>query len=149
MANLSSKYVESGRMNSNLFTTYTKEEIKFLLSLTDKKFTRNIHPILEGVDIHKLSHYYNKKVPKKEIIKEFEFVIVNKGKVGVVKNAKIVKILKENEIFGILKNFTDEDYILLTLEESEITFFGIGKCEEIKNNLLKYVANKIKDKLII
>jgi len=149
MANLSSKYVESGRMNSNLFTTYTKEEIKFLLSLTDKKFTRNLHPILEGIDIHKLSHFYHKKVPKKEILKEFEFIIINKGKIGVVKNGKIVRILKENEIFGILKNFTDEDYILLSLEESEITFFGIGKCEEIKNNLLRYLANKIKNTLII
>ena len=133
----------------NLFTTYTSEETKILLSLTDKKFTRNVHPILLGIDTHKLSHFYNKTFPKKELIKEFEFIIVNKGKVGVIKNGKIVKTLQKNDIFGILKNFLDEEYILLTLEDCNITFFGIGECEEIKNNLLSYLAKYIKNKVII
>lgn len=136
-------------MNLNLFTEYNKKETKFLLNLTDKKFTREVHPILKGVDIHKLSHFYNKKFQKKELIKEYEFIIVNKGKVGVVKNGKIIKILNKGDVFGLMKNFANEDFILLTLEESEILHFGIGKCEEIKENLLNYVASKIKNKLII
>jgi hypothetical protein len=93
MVFISSKNAKGCRMN--LFTTYTTEETKFLLSLTDKKFTRNVHPIFLGVDTNKLSHFYNKSFPKKEIIKDFEFIIVNKGKIGVVKNRKVVKVLKE------------------------------------------------------
>jgi hypothetical protein len=147
MVFISSKNAKGCRMN--LFTSYTPEETKFLLSLTDKKFTRNVHPILLGVNTHKLSHFYNKTLPKKEIIKEFEFIIVNKGKVGVIKNGKIIKTLKENDIFGILKNFLNEEYILLTLENCNITFFGIGECEEIKNNLLTYLSKQIKNKIII
>lgn len=147
MVFISSKNAKGCRMN--LFTTYTTEETKFLLSLTDKKFTRNVHPIFLGVDTNKLSHFYNKSFPKKEIIKDFEFIIVNKGKIGVVKNRKVVKVLKENDVFGILKYFLNEDYILLTMDDCEITFFGIGECEEIKNNLLVYLSKQIKDKIII
>jgi len=149
MAWLSSKNVKGCRMN--LFTKYTQEETKFLLSLTDKKLTREgIHPILLCVDTHKLSYFYKKKFNKKEIIKEYEFFIVNKGKIAVVKNGKIVRTLKKDDVFGLLKTFTNEEYTLLVLEDnSEVTLFGIGKCEEIKINLLKYLAEQVKDKFIM
>jgi len=135
----------------NLFTKYSEEETKFLLSLTDKKLTRErVHPILLCVDTHKLSHFYRKKFNKKEIIKKYEFLIVNKGRIAVVKNGKIVRTLKKDDVFGILTTFINEEYTLLVLEDnSEVTLFGIGKCEEIKINLLKYLAEQVKDKIII
>ena len=149
MVKLSSKNVKGCRMN--LFTKYSEEETKFLLSLTDKKINREgNHPIFLCVDTHKLSHFYKRKFNKKEIIKEYELFIVNRGKIAVVKNGKIVRTLKKDDVFGILKTFTNEEYTLLVLEDnSEVTLFGIGKCEEIKNNLLKYFANFVKDKVII
>jgi len=135
----------------NLFTKYSEEETKFLLSLTDKKLTRERgHPILLCVDTHKLSHFYKKNFNKKEIIKKYEFLIVNKGRIAVVKNGKIVRTLKKDDVFGILTTFINEEYTLLVLEDnSEVTLFGIGKCEEIKINLLKYLAEQVKDKVII
>ena len=149
MARLSSKNVKGCRMN--LFTQYTQEETKFLLSLTDKKITREgVHPILLCVDTHNLSHFYKKKFNKKEIIKEYEFFIVNSGKIAVVKNGKIVRTLKKDDVFGLLNTFANKEFTLLVLEDnSEVTLFGIGKCEEIKINLLRYFAEQVKDKVII
>jgi len=147
---LSSKNVKSCRMN--LFTKYTEEETKFLLTLRDKKLTREggTHPILLCVDTHKLSHFYRKTFNKKEVIREYEFLIVNRGKIAVVKNGKILKTLQVDDVFGLLKTFANEEYTLLVLEDnSEVTLFGIGKSEEIKINLLKYFADNVKDKVVI
>ena len=133
----------------NLFTKYSEEETKFLLSLTNKTFSNKTIPILSGVDIEKLTNFYTKYFQKRDLIKEYEFIIVNSGKVGVIKNAKIVKILKKGDVFGFLKVFLNEDYTLLVLEKSDITFFSLGEDVKIRDNLFKYLINKLKNKVII
>jgi len=133
----------------NLFTTYSEEETKFLLSLINKTFPNKTIPILSGVDIEKLTNFYTKDFQKRDLIKEYDFIVVNSGKLGVIKNAKIVKILKEGDIFGFLKVFLNEDYTLLVLEKSDITFFSLGEDIKIRDNLFKYLINKLKNKVII
>ena len=49
----------------NLFTKYSEEETKFLLSLTNKTFLNKTVPILSGVDIKKLTNFYTKDFQKK------------------------------------------------------------------------------------
>ena len=134
----------------NLFTTYTKEETETLLKIGRKKsFATKKIPLFQGVNINKLDHFEKKNIKKKEIIKDFEFIFVESGKIGVIKNGKIIKILTENELFGILNLFLNEEYILLALEESKIICFGIGEDIQIYHNLLEYVSTKIKGKIII
>ena len=134
----------------NLFTTYTKEETETLLKIGRKKsFAIKKIPLFQGVNINKLDHFEKKSIKKKEIIKDFEFIFVESGKIGVVKNGKIIKILTKYELFGILNLFLNEEYMLLALEESKIICFGIGEDIQIYRNLLEYVSTKIKGKVII
>ncbi|GAB6045844.1 hypothetical protein JCM11957_14420 [Caminibacter profundus] len=133
----------------NLFTTYTNEETKFLLEIGDRSFPRKINSLFNGVNINELDHFYRKKIIKKEVITNFEFVFVESGKVGVVKDGKIIKILNENDCFGLLNVFLKEDYVLLVLEDSEITFFGIGKNIAMYKNIMEYFVKKIKDTIVI
>lgn len=133
----------------NLFTTYTNEETKLLLEIGDRSFRRKINSLFNGVNINELDHFYRKKIIKKEVITSFEFVFVENGKVGVVKDGKIIKILNENDCFGLLNVFLKEDYVLLALEDSEITFFGIGKNIAMYKNIMEYFAKKIKDTIVI
>jgi len=133
----------------NLFTTYTNEETKLLLEIGDRSFRRKINSLFNGVNINELDHFYRKKIIKKEVITSFEFVFVENGKVGVVKDGKIIKILNENDCFGLLNVFLKEDYVLLALEDSEITFFGIGKNIAMYKNIMEYFAKKIKDTIVM
>ena len=132
----------------NLFTTYTPEETKFLLSLENIKFSREKHPLFVEIDIHKLKKFYKKRVEKKEIIKEFDFVLVEKGKIGVVKNSKVVRVLEKGDCF-ISKVFLDEDVLLLGMQDSEVVFFSVGEDKEIYENILKCIAGKMKNKILL
>ena len=133
----------------NLFISYSPEETRFLLEIGEKHITRNVHNFFHGLDVHKLEHFKKKKLSKKDIVRDFEYILVEKGKVGVVKNNKVVKILQDNDCFGVLHTFLKEDYILLALEESEVTFFGIGSYKEAYENILRCVAKKLNGKILI
>ena len=133
----------------NLFTTYTKEEIKFLQEVINKKIKKIKHSsIFIGLNKDDFSHFQEKKISKKEIINKFDFVYVKKGKIGVIQNGKIVRILKEDECFGFLNVFANEEFVLIGVEESEIVLFGI-KTQKTMENILYCVAKEIKGKVLI
>jgi len=133
----------------NLFTTYTKEEIKFLQEVISKKINKKINnSILAGLNKDDFSHFYEKSILKKEIVEKFDFIYVKKGKIGVIKNGKIVKILKENDCFGFLNVFANEKFILIGAEESDVILFGI-KNFTVMENILYCVAKEIKEKVLI
>jgi len=133
----------------NLFTSYTKEEIKFLQEIVSnniKKIKNN--SIFMGLNKDDFSHFHEKRVLKKEIIEKFDFIYVKKGKIGVIQNGKIVKVLKENECFGFLNVFSNQKSVLIGAEESEVVLFGI-KTEKVMENILYCVAKEIKNKVLI
>jgi len=130
----------------NLFTTYTKEEIKFLQEIIKKKI--NNDSILMGLNIDDFSYFQEKKILKKEMIEKFDFIYVKKGKIGVIQNGKIVKILKEGACFGFLNVFANERFVLIGAEESEIILFGIKDFKAMEN-ILYCFAKEIKEKVLI
>jgi len=133
----------------NLFTTYTKEEIKFLQEVINKKIKKiKKNPIFTGLNKDDFSHFHEKKVSKKEMISKFDFVYVKKGKIGIIQNGKIVKVLKEDECFGFLNLFSTEKFILIGVEESEVVLFGV-KTQKAMENILYWVAEEIKGKVLI
>ena len=134
----------------NLFTTYTKEEIKFLKEIVEKERGEVLKvKLFTGLKKEKDFLYFKEKIiTKKEILSDFDFVYVKKGKLGVVKDNKIVKILKEKDCFGFLNVFLSEKYLLVALEESDIILFNVNSKEGIEN-ILSCVAEKVKDKILI
>jgi len=147
MADLFTKNVKGNRMN--LFTTYTKEETKFLLEIGNKSFPSKKNNFFTGIDTSKLSHFKRKTVEKKDTIENFEFIFIQSGRIAVVKNKQIIKILKKNECFGFLNTFLHEQYNLIALEKSEIILFGLGENIDIYKKIMECIAKDIKDKLII
>jgi len=133
----------------NLFTTYTKEEIKFLQEIINKKIKKiKNNSIFMGLKKDDFSHFHEKKVSKKEIIEKFDFIYIKKGKIGVIKNGKIIKVLQENDCFGFLNVFANEEFLLIGVEESEVIFFGI-KNFKVMENILYCVAREIREKVLI
>ena len=133
----------------NLFTTYTKEEIKFLQDIVNKnsKCLKSM-PMFSGLKKDDFSHFHEKRVSKKEIVEQFDFIYVKKGKIGVIKNGKIVKVLKESDCFGFLNVFSNEKFVLIGAEESEVILFGI-KDFKVMESILYCVAKEIKGKVLI
>jgi len=133
----------------NLFTTYTKEEIKFLQEIVNENSKQlKSMSIFSGLKKEDFSHFYEKSISKKEIVEKFDFIYVKKGKIGVIKNGKIVKVLKENDCFGFLNVFANEEFVLIGAEDSEIILFGI-KDFRVMENILYCVAKEIKQKVLI
>jgi len=133
----------------NLFTTYTKEEIKFLQEIINKKMKRiKVNSLFVGLKKDDFSHFHEKKVSKKEIVEKFDFIYIKKGKIGVIQNGKIIKVLKADDCFGFLNVFANEEFVLIGVEESEIVLFGI-KTQKGMENILYCVAKEIKDKVLI
>ena len=128
----------------NLFVSYTPDETKFLLEIENKKIEIK-HNLFRGVNKEKLAYFKQETVEKKEIIEEFDFIFIKKGKLGVIEKGKIIKILKENECFGYLKKFLDKEYILIALEKSEIIKFDIGEDIELTKNLLRYISERVEE----
>jgi len=133
----------------NLFVTYTPEEIKFLKSLMIKD-VKDLNNLLLFKDLKKedFSYLEEKKLAKKEIINKFDFIYVKKGRIGVVKNSKIVKILRKDNCFGFLKVFNNEEFVLVSIEESEVLFFNV-ETKKGMEKILNCVAKEIKDKVLI
>ena len=133
----------------NLFVTYTPEEIKFLKSLMIKD-VKDLNNLLLFKDLKKedFSYLEEKKLAKKEIINKFDFIYVKKGRIGVVKNSKIVKILRKDNCFGFLKVFNNEEFVLISIEESEVLLFNVETKKGIEK-ILNCVAKEIKNKVLI
>ncbi len=132
----------------NLFTSYTPEETKFLLEVVQKKIEIK-HDIFTGVNKDKIGYFKQIRLSKKEVIKDYDFVFVKKGKLGVISGGKVVKTLKEGECFGYAKKFLGEEYVLLVMENSEVVLFDIGEDVILAKNLLKYVSkHAVKCKII-
>ena len=133
----------------NLFTTYTKEEIKFLQEVINKKMKKTKKSsIFAGLNKDDFSHFQEKKISKKEMINNFEFIYVKKGKIGIIQNGKIAQVLKEEDCFGFLNVFANEKFILIGAEESEVVLFGI-KTQKAMENILYWVAKEVKGKVLI
>jgi len=133
----------------NLFVTYTPEEIKFLKSLMIKD-VKDLNNLLLFKDLKKedFSYLEEKKLAKKEIINKFDFIYVKKGRIGVVKNSKIVKILRKDNCFGFLKVFNNEEFVLISIEESEVLLFNV-ETKRGMEKILNCVAKEIKNKVLI
>jgi len=121
----------------NLFTTYTPEETQILLSLTNNKYTdvkkevlflRNMHDYQIDRFVKKIEL---KELPKKSIIEHYYFIYVVEGMVAVLKNNRVVKKLKKNDLFGLRQMSKNEKYFLVTLTEAKICFI-----EPKEDNLL-------------
>jgi len=130
----------------NLFTSYTPEETKFLLEVAQKKIEIQ-HDIFTGAKRDKMKYFRIKRFNKKDFIKEYDFVFVKKGKIGVISGGKVIRVLKDKDCFGYAKKFLGKDYTLLAMEDSEVVLFDIGDDIVLAKNLLKYIsehANKCK-----
>jgi len=133
----------------NLFTTYSKEEIQFLQEIVNENSKQlKSMSIFSGLKKDDFSHFYEKKISKKEIVEKFDFIYVKNGKIGVIKNGKVVKVLKKNNCFGFLNVFSNDKFILIGAEDSEIILFGI-KDFRVMENILYCVAKEIKGKVLI
>ena len=119
MGNVFKKNIKDNRMN--LFVSYTIEETKFLLEIANKKIEIK-HDIFTGVNRDKMGYYKMQKILKKEIIKNYDFIFIKKGKIAVIENGKIIKTIKDGHCFGFSKKYLDKTYTLLALEESEVVF---------------------------
>jgi len=139
VGNVFKKDIKDNRMNINLFTSYTPEETKFLLEIANKTIEIK-HDIFTGVNRDKMGYYKIRKVLKKEIIKEYDFIFSFFTKIGVIENGKIIKTIKEDECFGFSKKYLNKAYTLLAMEDSEIIFFDIGEDVVLAQNLLKYLT---------
>jgi len=139
MGNVFKKNIKDYRMKMNLFVSYTPEETKFLLEIVNKTVEIK-HDIFTGVNKDKMGYYKIRKVLKKEIIKDYDFIFVKKGKIAVIENGKIIKTIKEDECFGFSKKYLNKAYTLLAVEDSEIVFFDIGEDIVLAQNLLKYLT---------
>ncbi len=126
----------------NLFTSYTPEETKFLLEVIQKKIEID-HDIFTGVNKDKMKYFRIKRFNKKDFIKEYDFVFVKKGKIGVISGGKVIRVLKDKDCFGYAKKFLGKDYTLLAMEDSETVMFDIGEDVTLALNLLKYVTKCI------
>ena len=146
MGNVFKKDIKDNRMN--LFVSYTIEETKFLLEIANKKIEIK-HDIFTGVNKDKMVYYKMQKILKKEIIKNYDFIFVKKGKIAVIENGKIIKTIKDEHCFGFSKKYLDKTYTLLALEESEVVLFDIGEDIVLAQNLLKYLAKHANDCSII
>jgi len=134
----------------NLFTTYTKEEIKFLKEITKKESKELLKiKLFTGLQRDKDFVYFREKiVNKKEIISNFDFIYVKEGKLGVIEGNKVVKILSRGDCFGLLNVFSNKKFLLVSLEKSVIIFFNI-KTKDAMENLLDCIVENISGKILI
>ena len=119
----------------NLFTTYIKKEISFLLSLNDlsKKYL---------VDKKEFEYIYVKFLKVNDLIKDYDFVIILNGELGVIRNKKIVKRLSNGDIFGIqnLKQKCNDS--LISIKNGEVLFF------KLKSQKSKFFYNLLVFKIL-
>jgi hypothetical protein len=140
----------------DLFTEYTKQETEFILSLADFKadeikseFNITSIPLFKNCNVDEVLDYYEiKKVSKREVINEYDYVWVIKGSLGVIQNGKIVKKVK-NSLFGLMKGFFGINYSLIAIEESEVLFFNIKSDEQILLNITEFLLNELKNYTVI
>ena len=129
----------------NLFTTYTPEETKFLLSLvTDQVIEFSEIPFFEGINKKELDNIliYKRfvKLSKKEILKDYDYLIILKGKLAVIDSNKVLKVLNKYDLFGFSKVLFNKNYTLVAAEESEVLLFNHDYHPIISERLLKYLA---------
>ena len=132
----------------NLFTKYTQEEINFLLTIRRNKIKeiKDLNKIkyFKNVDKKDFEYIYIKILEKKEILDEYDLLIVMKGKIGVVDNKKIKKIIKNGEIFGIKSLINNNNKnTLIAIENSEVLLFKVkNKKSQFFYNLLLELLTK-------
>jgi len=135
----------------NLFTKYTQEEINFLLTIRRNKIKeiKDLNKIkyFKNVDKKDFEYIYIKILEKKEILDEYDLLIVMKGKIGVVDNKKIKKIIKNGEIFGIKSLINNNNKnTLIAIENSEVLLFKVkNKKSQFFYNLLLELIIKFKE----
>ncbi len=124
----------------NLFTEYTKEETLFLLELKKSKILNvnyKTFPIFNNVDKKDFSYFKAEKIDKKEVLYEYDFIYIISGKIAVLKDKTIIKILSNDSLFGLSTKVKKTNFSLITLTETKIIKF------DIKNNKSPFFFNAL------
>ncbi|WP_457561377.1 hypothetical protein [Caminibacter sp.] len=122
-----------------LFISYSKEEVDFLLSLFDE----NINDVssvemFRNLDKNEFLKFERLKLNKKDIIKNYTNIWVLKGEIAIVKNGKIVKKISNGGYF--CKMFNDSNEFIIALKKSEIIDFDFDeKNYKVLNEILRYL----------
>jgi len=131
----------------NLFTQYTREEINYLLSLTNTKSTIKIFKGLSSAEVDEiLSEKKDIKLSKKQsLVVDKEFLWVKKGEIVLVKDKELLKLKKDMGAFLKVKG-----YIIVGVKEAEITMFNIKGHNELTSIFYKNVLDlMVEDKIIL
>ena len=130
----------------NLYTSYTPEEVHFLLSLTDGK--KPEIPFFRGLtkaEVSKITSKYKVfELKKKEVIKEkYDYIWVFKGDVGLVRDSKLTKLSQNS---GAVLNGR---YAVVSVSESRVACFNIKGDDYITSVFYKNILSLYEDILII
>jgi len=128
----------------NLFTKYTPDETAFLLNIVDKRGIK----LSDDVELINVKYLKIKHLNKKEIIDNYDFIFLKKGKLAVIDKNKIIKIIKPGEVFGFMKKFFSKNLPILAVDNSEVVMFDIGESYAALEKLTKYLIEKEIEKLI-
>ncbi|ACM93690.1 hypothetical protein NAMH_0165 [Nautilia profundicola AmH] len=132
----------------NLFTEYTQEETEYLLSLTNNKyidikkevkFLEDIDDYIIDKDIKKIEI---KQLNKKSVIDKYEMIYIVEGEVVALKENKILKKIKKDEIFGITNLINNENIYLVTVQDSKICFMEFKSKKNIFFKLMQQIMKK-------
>lgn len=140
----------------NLFTEYTEEEIEFLLSLTNNKyinlkkevkFLENIDDYVIDKEIKKITV---KEFDQKKVIEDnYDLLYVIDGEIVILKDSKIIKKIKNDEVFGINKLLHNESYYLVTIKNTKICFMELKSKKSVLIKLLDYTVKKCCEQKIV
>ena len=113
----------------NLFVEYSKEEVEYLLSLTNSNFSFNI-PLFNGLmksEIESICRYISlENLPDKKVIENYDLIWILDGCVIEVKNKVIIKKYYKDALIGFESRFLNEDKkFLITIKKSKLIFFDI------------------------
>ncbi len=122
-----------------LFVTYTKEEVDFLHSLLKEKFDVNIS-IFKGVDKKEFLKYEYHELKSKQVLKNYDYIWVIDGEIGIIKNNKLIKKIGKNE--GYFCEKVKGGSYLIALKDSKIVDFDFEDGSIVSSIILRYVLLK-------
>ncbi|WP_459978242.1 hypothetical protein [Nautilia lithotrophica] len=132
----------------NLFTEYTNEETEFLLSLTNNKYTdvKKEVKFLNGIDDFVIDKEIKKieikLINKKSVIDTYDIIYLIEGEIVALKENKVLKKIKKDEIFGINKFIKKENIYLVTTQDSKICFIEFKSKKSVFIKLLNEIVDK-------
>ena len=138
----------------NLFVNYSKEEVEYILSLTDKNHNLKI-PLFKGLlknEIDNLCKYISiEHLNAKKVVDDYDYIWIIDGCLVEIENKKIIKKFYKNTLIGIKhKLFKEKIKPLVTLKESKLILFDIKDVHNefssiFYKNLSIYLGSKFSD----